>query len=79
MDPRPFARGSLRDVFRQYPHLGAVLPALGYSPAQQEELRETIEATPCDAVLHLAAVIPPEADEEPDPGMLRSSPQVSFT
>lgn len=51
VDPRPYARGSLREVFREYPHLDNVLPALGYSPEQLRELKETIEATPCDLVL----------------------------
>jgi predicted GTPase len=50
-DPRPHARGSIREAYREYPHLGEVLPALGYSPEQLRELKETIEATPCDLVL----------------------------
>jgi len=50
-DPRPYARGSLRETFREYPHLGEVLPAMGYSERQRNELKETIEATPCDAVV----------------------------
>lgn len=50
-DPRPHAVGSLREAYREYPHLGAVLPALGYSPEQLRALRDTIEATPCDLVL----------------------------
>jgi len=50
-DPRPYARGSLRDTFREYPHIGKLLPAMGYSEGQMNELKETIEATPCDAVV----------------------------
>ena len=57
VDPRPAAIGSISAVFDQYPHIGPVLPALGYHPAQLEALRETINAakaelvisgTPCD-------------------------------
>jgi predicted GTPase len=51
VDPRPYAVGSLAEAFRKYPHIGPVLPALGYSAAQIEELRRTIEAVPCDSVL----------------------------
>jgi predicted GTPase len=51
VDPRPHARGSIRDVFRQYPALGPVLPAMGYGQAQMAELQDTINAVPCDAVL----------------------------
>lgn len=50
-DPRPYARGSLRETFREYPHIGKLLPAMGYSEEQMKELKETIEATPCDAVV----------------------------
>jgi predicted GTPase len=51
VDPRPHARGSLRDVFAAYPRLGPVLPAMGYGAAQMADLQATIDATPCDAVL----------------------------
>ena len=42
IDPRPFAVGSIAETYRKFPHLGAVLPALGYSEAQRHELEETI-------------------------------------
>jgi predicted GTPase len=51
IDPRPFAHGSLADIFRQYPHMGPVLPAMGYRPQQVDDLARTIAATPCDLVL----------------------------
>jgi predicted GTPase len=51
VDPRPYAVGSLKRVFAQYPTLGALLPAVGYSPAQLADLEATIAATPCDVVL----------------------------
>ncbi len=50
-DPRPHAVGSIRDVYAAYPHLGAVLPAMGYGAEQLAELEATIEATPCDVVV----------------------------
>ncbi len=51
VDPRPFAVGSLRDVFAQYQHIGALLPAMGYNAKQLRELEETIERTPAEIVL----------------------------
>jgi len=51
VDPRPYATGSIREVFAQYPHLVDVLPAMGYSEGQVRELEETINAVPCDLVL----------------------------
>lgn len=50
-DPRPYAVGSIKKAFEKYPHLGAVLPALGYGEKQIEELNETIMRTPCDVVV----------------------------
>jgi predicted GTPase len=51
IDPRPYAKGSIKDVYDLWPHLGKVLPAVGYSDAQIRELEESINATPCDLVL----------------------------
>ena len=51
VDPRPYAVGSIRQVFEKYPHLSEILPAMGYGPAQVAELTATIEAVPCDTVL----------------------------
>ncbi|MDD2337095.1 MAG: cyclic 2,3-diphosphoglycerate synthase [Geobacteraceae bacterium] len=51
VDPRPYAVGSLADTFAAYPHISRVLPAMGYSPEQIEDLRQSIERTPCDLIL----------------------------
>ncbi len=51
IDPRPYAVGSIREVYEKYPHLGPVLPAMGYSEKQMKELEETINATPADSVV----------------------------
>jgi predicted GTPase len=50
-DPRPHAVGTIRALYDRYPHLGSVLPAMGYGEEQVRELERTINATPCDAVL----------------------------
>ncbi len=41
VDPRPYAKGTIRDTFAAYPHLERVLPAMGYSEEQRETLRAT--------------------------------------
>ena len=51
VDPRPYAIGSLSQVYEKYKHIGRLLPAMGYSPTQLAELEATIHRTPCDAVL----------------------------
>lgn len=51
IDPRPFAVGSIAETFEKYPHIGKLLPAMGYGHSQMEELRETIHRIPCDTVI----------------------------
>jgi predicted GTPase len=49
--PVPYAAPDIAAVYAKYPHIGSVLPAMGYSPAQLEALRQTINATPADVVV----------------------------
>lgn len=51
VDPRPYAVGSIQKTLQHYPHVGPLLPAMGYSEQQIVELRSTIEATPADIVV----------------------------
>jgi len=62
VDARSFAAPDIAAVYAQYPHIGPVLPAMGYSPAQLEALRQTINAARADVVvsatpIDLAALI----------------------
>ena len=51
VDPRATAVGSIAEVYEDYPHIGAVLPAMGYGDEQLAELEATINATDCDVVV----------------------------
>ena len=51
IDPRAFAAREIREVYERYPHIGAVLPAVGYHAAQLNALRETINAAEADVVV----------------------------
>lgn len=51
VNAKQFAVGSLVRVYEQYPHLGQVLPAMGYSPEQVRELEETIVRSGADFVV----------------------------
>lgn len=51
VDPRLHAVGSILEVYTKFPHLGAVLPAMGYSEEQIRELEMTINAADCDVVV----------------------------
>jgi predicted GTPase len=50
VDPRPWAFGTIADTFEKY-DVGAVLPAMGYSDGQLEEMEKIIEATDVDLVV----------------------------
>jgi predicted GTPase len=51
VDPREFAVGSIAKTFEEYPHMGRLLPAMGYGRKQREELRQTIARSDADLVL----------------------------
>jgi predicted GTPase len=51
IDPRPCAVGSIADTFAEYPHVGALLPAMGYGRKQMEDLRKTIRRCEAELVL----------------------------
>jgi predicted GTPase len=62
VDPRAVAVDDIATIYARYPHIGSVLPAVGYHASQLAALRDTINAadvdvivsgTPCD----LAALI----------------------
>jgi predicted GTPase len=62
IDPRPFAKGSLKETYTKYPHIEAVIPAMGYTPDQIEDLEQTINQSDCDLVvfatpIHLPLVL----------------------
>ena len=63
IDPRASATQEIREVYERYPHIGAVLPAVGYHAAQLNALRETINAAEADVVVtatpcDISALIP---------------------
>ncbi|MBN1932672.1 MAG: GTPase [Desulfobacterales bacterium] len=51
IDPRLFSVGTIKETYRRYPHIGSVLPAMGYSKNQIHDLETTINNTVCDLVL----------------------------
>jgi predicted GTPase len=51
IDPRAKAVGEIAEVYAKYPHIGAVLPAVGYHPSQLEALQKTIHALAADVVV----------------------------
>ncbi len=50
VDPRPYLVGELAETFQKY-NIGKLLPAMGYSKEQIQDLQETINKTECDTVI----------------------------
>jgi predicted GTPase len=50
VDPRPYALGTLEDVYRKY-DVGPVVPAMGYSDVQLQEMEKMIDMVDADLVV----------------------------
>jgi predicted GTPase len=51
VDPRPYTSGTIRKTFEKYPEIGALLPAMGYSGRQLDDLQKTIDKAKCETVI----------------------------
>jgi predicted GTPase len=51
IDPRRCAAPAIAAVYAQYPHIGLVLPAMGYSSDQLAALRQTINDSDAEAIV----------------------------
>src|SRR5215831_1641650 len=45
------ANGAIAETFQQYPHVGTLLPAMGYGRKQMDDLRATIDGSGAELVL----------------------------
>jgi predicted GTPase len=51
VDCKPYAVGTIKATYEKYPNSGQILPAMGYSGQQVQDLEDTINATPADVVI----------------------------
>ncbi|MBM3984198.1 MAG: GTPase [Planctomycetes bacterium] len=51
VDPRAAAEPGIASLYARYPHIGPVLPAVGYSPEQLGALRRTLDATAAEVIV----------------------------
>jgi predicted GTPase len=56
VDPRASAPPAIAAVFARYPHIGRVLPAVGYDDEQLAALAETLRRAECDVVVSASPV-----------------------
>jgi predicted GTPase len=51
VDPRPWVVNSIAETFKKYPHIGTLLPAMGYGGKQIKDLEDTINRVDCDSIV----------------------------
>ena len=51
VDPRSSAAPAFIETYKMYPHIGKVLPALGYGTAQLQGMQQTINAAAADVIV----------------------------
>jgi predicted GTPase len=51
INPRRYAVGSIKNAYSKYPHIGNLIPALGYGKTQIKELQRSINNTPADSII----------------------------
>ncbi|MFW9879689.1 MAG: cyclic 2,3-diphosphoglycerate synthase [Candidatus Thorarchaeota archaeon] len=52
VDPRKFLVGSMKDVFEDFPQITQIVPAMGYTDQQIEDLEKTLNNVKADIILN---------------------------
>ncbi|MCL4822350.1 MAG: cyclic 2,3-diphosphoglycerate synthase [Vicinamibacteria bacterium] len=56
VDPRSYAAPEIAAVYAKYPHIGRILPCVGYDDAQLAALGETLRRAECDVVVSASPI-----------------------
>ncbi|RLG86797.1 MAG: GTPase [Thermoprotei archaeon] len=51
VDPRPYAKGIIKKMYEEYPHMGPVIPSTGYTLEQLRDLENTLNAVDADVII----------------------------
>lgn len=51
VDPHDHAVGTIAQIYKNYPHIGPILPAIGYNSSQLRDLEQTISRIECDTII----------------------------
>lgn len=51
VDPKPYFQGTILAALQTYPHIGNLIPALGYGKKQTSDLEKTVNACDCDLII----------------------------
>jgi predicted GTPase len=56
VDPRLTAAPAIAEVYARYPHMGLILPAVGYDSVQLAALEETMRRADCDVIVSASPI-----------------------
>ena len=51
IDPRPYLVGSMIEIYKEFPQISDIVPAMGYNDQQLKDLEETLNNAECDIIL----------------------------
>ncbi len=51
VNPKPYAIGFFKEIYKEYPHIKNVLPSTGYEKKELKDLEKTINRVKCDTVV----------------------------
>jgi len=51
VDPKPYLVGGMKTVFKEFPQLDDIVPAMGYNDEQIKDMEDTINGVPADVVI----------------------------
>ena len=52
VDPRKYLVGSMKEVYEEFPQITEIVPAMGYTDKQIEDLENTLKNVKCDIILN---------------------------
>jgi len=52
VDPRKYLAGSMKEVFEEFPQITQIVPAMGYTDQQIEDLEKTLNSVKADVILN---------------------------
>lgn len=52
VDPKPYLVGTMKDLFEEFPHITEIVPAMGYSDEQIEDMEKTLNKAKCDIIVN---------------------------
>lgn len=52
IDPKPYLTGTLIEIFKEFPQIKEIVPAMGYNDQQIKDMEETLNKSNCDLIIN---------------------------